>query len=214
MTVLNELAQALVKLDENKIHQILDERISAGEEAMNLIHDSNQGLAEIGRLFETGEYFLSELIFSGNLMNGVMKKLEPILGGSQQSTEIKGSIVIGTVKDDMHDIGKNIMVMMLKGCGFHVIDLGVDVSPEKFVDAVRQSGSKVVGLSALLSTTYPNMKGVIDALKEAGLRDGVTVIIGGAPVDENVCVAVGADEWANDGGKGIRICKEIFESYL
>jgi methylmalonyl-CoA mutase cobalamin-binding domain/chain len=130
--------------------------------------------------------------------------------GDQEEVSSKGTVVIGTVKDDIHDIGKNIVVNLLKGVGYDVMDLGVDVAAEKFVDAVKETGAKVVGLSALLNFTYPRMKEVVDAFESAGIREQVTVVIGGTLCNEEVRLAVGADHFATDASKGVRICDEIY----
>jgi methylmalonyl-CoA mutase cobalamin-binding domain/chain len=121
-----------------------------------------------------------------------------------------GTVVIGTVKGDIHDIGKNLVVTLLKGSGFEVIDLGVDVPPDRFVDTVKESGASIVGLSALLNFTYPEMKTVVDAFENAGLRDRVKIIIGGAPCDERVRAFSGADYYAADAVSGVNLCKEIY----
>jgi methylmalonyl-CoA mutase cobalamin-binding domain/chain len=166
-------------------------------------------MAAVGELFSSNAYFISQLIYSAEILKTVMKKLDPILGETQ-TADSQGKVIIGTVKGDIHDIGKNIVVTLLKGSGLEVIDLGVDVSPEKFVAALQESQAKILGLSALLTTTYPAMKGAVDALKEAGIRDQVKVIIGGAPCDEQVRKFSGADYYAGDAVAGINICKEIY----
>jgi methylmalonyl-CoA mutase cobalamin-binding domain/chain len=138
-----------------------------------------------------------------------MNRLDPLLEGIQKKDSI-GNVVIGTVKGDIHDIGKNIVSTLLRGSGFEVVDLGVDVSTEKFIEAIKESGAKVLGMSALLSTTYPEMKNVVNAINEAGLREYVKIIIGGAPVNEQVRQFTGADYYAEDAVIGINLCKEIY----
>ena len=137
-------------------------------------------------MYASGQYFLTELMFSGEIMQGLMAKLEPFIAATGAEGKIIGTVVIGTVSGDIHDIGKNIVVNLLRSHRFKVIDLGVDVPAEKFVEMVQTSGAKVVGLSALLNSTYPEMKNVVEAFKEAGLRDQVKVIIGGTVVSEAV----------------------------
>jgi len=209
MTNLSELAQCLVDLDEDRVNVQVDQKIQAGEDPLAIIKELNDGMVKIGNLFETNEYFLSELIMSGEILNAVTAKLEPLLTGGKTEDSI-GVVVIGTVKEDIHDIGKNIVVTLLKGTGFEVVDLGVNVPAEKFVQAIRETGAKVLGLSALLNFTFPEIKNVVDALAAAGLRDQVKVMIGGAPCNEQVRVFSGADYYAKDAAAGVNICKELY----
>ena len=152
---------------------------------------------------------MSELVFSAEVFKGAMARLEPLLLGDQDAPKL-GKVVIGTVKNDIHDIGKNIVAALLKGTGFEVLDLGVDVPAERFVQAVQDSGAKALGLSALLSTTYPSMKQVVGALQEAGVRDYVKVILGGAPVNQQVLEFAGADYLAKDAVDGVNLCKQVY----
>lgn len=209
MAELTELAEALVELNEERVVELVKQKMNAGEPAMDIIKECNEGMAGIGKRFEDGVYFLSELIYSGEILQSVMAQLEPSLTGEEKD-ESQGTVVIGTVKGDIHDIGKNIVVTLLKGAGFNVVDVGVDVDKEVFVEKVRETGAKVLGMSALLSFTFPEMKTVIDALKEAGLRDKVTVIIGGAPCNEQVKEFVGADYYAVDAVTGVNISKKVY----
>lgn len=206
---LSELSQTLVKLDEPKFMELVQQKIDSGTDPMEIVSECNEGMVEIGRRFETNECFISELVMSGEMFKKAMELIEPLIG-SMEEGPTKGTVVIGTVKDDIHDIGKNIVITLLKGAGYKVVDLGIDVPAENFVDAVKETGAKVVGLSALLNLTFPRMKEVVDALKEAGIRDQVAVIIGGAPCNEEVRVSVGADYFANDATKGIRVCEEVY----
>ena len=206
---MNELSEALRDLDENKVNELVEKEIAGGASALDIINACNEGMVAVGELFSKCEYFISQLIFSAEILKGVMKRIEPLLQGSV-ATGAKGKVVIGTVKGDIHDIGKNIAATLLRGSGFEVIDLGVDVPTEKFVDALQQSGAKVLGMSALLNFTYPEMKNVVDAVAAAGLRDKVKVIIGGAPVNEQVREFSGADFAARDAVHGIEICKSIY----
>ena len=209
MINLTELSKALVDLDEDKVNSIVRQKIGSGEDPLEIIKECNVGMAEIGNLFEKNEYYLSELIMSGEILKGVMAEVEPLLENvkKESSGEI---VVIGTVKDDIHDIGKNIVVTLLKGTGFEVVDLGVDVPAGVFVKTIKETGAKVLGLSCLLNFTFPEMKKVVDELSAAGIRDQVRVMIGGAPCNEEVRVYVGADYFAQDAAAGIRICKEIY----
>jgi len=162
-------------------------------------------MQEVGRLFEEGEYFVPEMLISARAMQTGLALLKPHL--VQANVQSSGKVVVGTVKGDLHDIGKNLVAMMLEGAAFEIIDLGTDVSPEKFVGAVKTHRPAVVGLSALLTTTMPNMKTTIEALKTAGLRDQVKVIIGGAPVTEAYARDIGADGFAPDASRAVTLTK-------
>jgi methylmalonyl-CoA mutase cobalamin-binding domain/chain len=209
MNDLTELGQALVDLQEEKVIELVKKKLEIGEDPLEIIKECNAGMVEIGKRFETSEIFLSELVMSGAILKSAMKDLLPLMDDTIQGPT-KGTVVIGTVKDDIHDIGKNIVVNLLKGTGYDVVDLGVDVETEKFVRTVQETGAKVVGMSALLNFTYPRMKEVVEAFEEAGMREKVTIIIGGAPCNEEVRQSVGADHFANDAGKGVRICNEVY----
>lgn len=209
MSELTELGKALLELEEEKVHLLVKKRIETGESLEMIIRECNAGLVEVGNRFEKGEYYISELVMSGEIFSSVMKAVGPSTGNVQQGASL-GKVVIGTVKGDIHDIGKNIVVMFLKGVGFDVIDVGVDVPPDVFVSALEREGAKVLGLSALLNSMFDSMKSVIDELEKAGLRERVKVIIGGAPCNEEVRRFTGADYYAKDASEGARICKEIY----
>jgi len=165
-------------------------------------------MAEAGRLFEEGEYFVPELLVAARAMQGGMELLKPLLVA--EDVEPVGKVVIGTVKGDLHDIGKNLVGMMLEGAGFEVTDLGTDVDAEKFVEAVKSSGAQLMGMSALLTTTMSNMPTIIAALKQAGLRDRVKVIVGGAPVTESFAQQIGADGYAPDASQAAKLALSYF----
>lgn len=209
MNQLEELAKALVDLEEDKVSEMVKQKLAAGENPLNIITELNAGMTQIGKLFEANEYFLSELIMSGEIIKAVMDELEPLLI-NMEKTSTGDVVIVGTVKDDIHDIGKNIVVSLLKGTGFEVVDLGVDVPAEAFVKAVKDTGAKVVGLSCLLNFTYPELKKVVEALAADGLRKQVKVMIGGAPCNENVREFTGADYYAKDAASGVNICKEVY----
>ena len=164
-----------------------------------------KGMEVVGGNYEKGEYFLADLIVAGEAMKEGTKILEPHLKAGE--AKASGRVVIGTVKGDMHDIGKGVVATMLSGAGFQVIDLGVDVPPEKFVEAVKKETPDIVGMSALLTTTMIEMENVIKALKEAGVRDKVKVIVGGAPVSHEYAEKIGADAYAREAVEGVSICK-------
>ncbi len=206
---MGELAEALRDLDEKKVYALVDEKINQGVSALDIIEECNQGMIAVGELFSDNTYYLSQLIFSSEILKTVMSRLDPLLARTPKKEAI-GSVVIGTVKGDIHDIGKNIVVTLLRGTGFEVLDLGVSVPPEKFVEALKNSGARVLGMSALLSTTYPEMKNAVDTIHAAGLREQVKIIVGGAPVNEQVRQFTGADYYAEDAVAGINLCKEIY----
>ena len=206
---MDELGQALRDLDEKRVHSLVEEKIRNGVPVVEIVRACNEGMVAIGELFSECKYFISELIFSAEILKTVMKRLEPLLQ-ERVSSESPGKVVIGTVKGDIHDIGKNIVTTLLRGSGFEVIDLGVDVPAEKFVAAIEETGARVLGLSALLNLAYPEMKHVVDEVTRAGLKDRVKIVIGGTPVNEQVRQFTGADFYAADAVAGIRICKQIY----
>ncbi len=166
-------------------------------------------LEEVGARFERGDFFVPEMLIAGRAMAGALERLRPLL--AETGVESVGTFVMGTVKGDVHDIGKNLCNIMLEGAGFHVIDLGVQVSPEKFVAAVEEHQPDIVGFSAFLTTTMPMFKANINALEKAGLRDKVIVMVGGAPVTQEYADAVGADRNAADASTGVSRAKEYMQ---
>lgn len=174
----------------------------------------NEGLiaamTRVGQLFEEGEYYVPEMLIAARAMQSGLAELKPRLVAS--GVQSVGKVAIGTVKGDLHDIGKNLVAMMLEGAGFEIIDLGADVDPGKFIDAVRLQQVDIIGMSALLTTTMTNMKVTIDALKDAGLRDQVKVLVGGAPVTEAFASQIGADGYSPDASSAVRKAKELLQA--
>jgi corrinoid protein of di/trimethylamine methyltransferase len=164
-------------------------------------------LEEVGRLFEIGEYFVPEMLIAANAMSGAMDILQPLIAAS--GAEPLGVFVMGTVKGDIHDIGKNLCNVMLEGAGFQVIDLGVNVAPEVFIEAIKEHQPDAVGMSAFLTTTMPMFIRNIEAINEAGLRDQVKILVGGAPVTQDYCDEVGADGFAADANSCVRVTKQL-----
>ncbi len=164
-------------------------------------------LARVGELFEAGEYFVPEMLISANAMQKGMAVLKPHL--VEVGLEPAGKIVIGTVKGDLHDIGKNLVAMLLEGAGFEVVDLGTDIAPERFIEAIESEGADLLGLSALLTTTMENMRLIMQAIQSAGVRDRVKVVIGGAPVTEAFAQDIGADGYAPDASRAVALAKEL-----
>jgi len=209
MTVLEELRQAVVdgqaKVAVAKVNQALEE--GTAPEAL-LADGLMAAMAEVGRLFEEGEIFVPEMLVAARAMNATLAILKPLLGEGGEGPASAGKVAIGTVQGDLHDIGKNLVAMMLEGSGFEVVDLGNDVSPAAFTDAVR-AGANVVAMSALLTTTMTNMKAVVDAIAAAGLRDRVRIVIGGAPITARYAEEIGADGYAPDASKAVRKVREL-----
>jgi 5-methyltetrahydrofolate--homocysteine methyltransferase len=166
-------------------------------------------MAKVGQLFEEGEYYVPEMLVSARAMQSGLAILKPLLKEAKVASA--GRVAIGTVKGDLHDIGKNLVAMMLEGAGFEIKDMGTDVAPEKFVEAVKTGGVDVVALSALLTTTMTNMKVTVEALKQAGVREKVKVIIGGAPVTDSYAQQIGADGYAPDASKAVSLAKGLLK---
>jgi len=164
-------------------------------------------MAEVGRLFEEGEYYVPEMLIAARAMQGGLVLIKPLL--VQDNVQSAGKIVIGTVKGDMHDIGKNLVAMMLEGAAFEVIDLGTDVTPERFVEAAREHNANVVAMSALLTTTMANMKATIEALQNAGVREQVKVVVGGAPLTADYARQIGADGYAPDASRAVAMVRGL-----
>ncbi|MDR3585704.1 MAG: cobalamin-dependent protein [Desulfosporosinus sp.] len=202
----DSLSIAISELEEEQVAVLVKERLASGVAPLEIVNSLQQGMAEAGNRFESGVYFLGELIMCGEIMQDSMAVLEPYLLGS--NAEYKGNIVIGTVKGDIHDLGKNIVVMLLKGSGYNVIDLGVDVPIEEFVDATRKYQAPLVGMSVLLTGCQESMKDTIAAIRTAGLD--TKILIGGNYITEVVRDYVGADYFATAATDGVRIANEIF----
>ncbi len=201
-----EAFEAVLKGDADGVRSAVSTALEAGISPTKILNDELvPAMAEVGRLFEIGEYFVPEMLVSARAMQAGVAMLKPLLA----ETELKGSgrVVIGTVLGDLHDIGKNLVIMMLEGAGFEVVDLGTNVPASKFVEAAN--GAQIVAMSALLTTTMPQMKSTIDALREAGLRDRVKVIVGGAPVTKDYAGEIGADGYAPDASRAVRTVKEL-----
>ncbi|AET69382.1 putative cobalamin binding protein [Desulfosporosinus orientis DSM 765] len=200
------LSIAISELEEQQVAELVKERLDQGVSPLEIVNSLQQGMAEAGNRFETGEYFLGELIMCGEIMQDSMVILEPLLVGS--NADYKGNIVMGTVKGDIHDLGKNIVVMLLKGSGYNVIDLGVDVSKEKFIEAIKEHNAPLVGMSVLLTGCQESMKETIAAIRAAGLN--TKVLIGGNYIDDLVKAHVRSDYSAQSATDGVKIADEIF----
>ncbi|MBS7634963.1 cobalamin-dependent protein [Candidatus Bathyarchaeota archaeon] len=202
--VLDALRDALVEMDMVRVNDLVKEALSSGFDPMKIVEALRSGMDEVGRRFENGEYFISELVMSGEIMKRTLEILKPHLKAGSGS---KGRIVLGTIIGDLHDIGKEIIKTLLISAGFEVYDLGVDVPPEKFVEKAKEIGAKIIGISALLSTSIVNTNEVIKKLREEELRDKVRVIVGGAAARPWMIEEYGLDAAVNDAVKGLEIVK-------
>jgi 5-methyltetrahydrofolate--homocysteine methyltransferase len=205
---LEKLYEAILTGDANTAVEITKEAIAADMDPQELITKQMiPAMDEVGRRFEEGEFFVPELLIAGRAMKGTLDLLRPLL--TERGIEPVGRVVIGTVKGDLHDIGKGLVASMLEGGGFEVIDLGVDVSAEKFVSGVRESGANLLALSALLTTTMPAMKDVVDAMRDSGLSDRCKTIIGGAPITQQYAVSIGADGYSSSANGAVTLAREL-----
>lgn len=198
-------AQAMTQTE-----KIVDDAVKSGVSAVDILNKGFMpAMAIIGDKFSEGEIYIPDVLIAARAMQASVDKLRPLL--SEDEAPNRGTVVIGTVKGDLHDIGKNLVKYMLQGSGFNVVDLGNDVSPEQFAEAVRKNEAGVVAMSALLTTTMGSMKDIIDGLEEAGLRDSVKVMIGGAPVTQEFADRIKADGYARDAGSAVHTAMQLLE---
>jgi len=208
--MLDDVKSLILELsDVEEIKRAVLDKLELGMEPTKIIEALNLTLNEVGEKYEKGDLFLSELMMIGFLASEITNLLKPHLVGSD--LEAHGKVVIGTVRGDVHDIGKNIVIMMLQSAGYDVVDLGIDVSAERFVEAVKREKPVVLGMSALLTSTMNEMETVLDSLEKAGFRSSVLVIIGGRPVTDEFSNEIGADGYAEDAVKAVRVIKELME---
>ncbi len=205
----SEFYKAVVELEEDKVLSILKKRLEKGEDPYLILEDCKKAMTTIGEKFEKEEYFLNDLIIAGEIFKTISEILKPKLEEASEGKRKLGTIVIGTVKGDIHDLGKNIVKILLEAQGFQVYDLGVDVSPDTFVEAVKKYKPDIVGMSCLITVGWKSIEKTIQRLKEENLRDKVKIILGGAVVNERIAEKVGADAWTNDAKKGVDICKKF-----
>jgi 5-methyltetrahydrofolate--homocysteine methyltransferase len=207
MPELDKLHEAILNGDAKTAVTITREALAAGVDPLELVTGYMvPAMDEVGRRFECEEYFVPELLISARAMKGSLELIRPLLAA--QGAQPTGRVVIGTVKGDLHDIGKNLVASMLEGGGFEVVDLGADVAPEKFVEAVR-NGANLVCLSALLTVTMPSMKTTIEALRAAGVRDHVKVLVGGAPVTPQYAREIGADGFGENAAAAVSLARQM-----
>lgn len=203
-----ELSKRLADLKEEEAVAFVEKALAEGADPMELLAEAREGMMTVGSRFAEEEYFIPDLVYSGAILKRVVSILEPHLKEETASGESKGKVVIGTVAGDIHDIGKDLVVFMLDVSGFEVVDLGIDVPEAKFVEAVKESGSRVVGLSGFLTPAFNSMKRTVEALREAGLRDEVKVMIGGGQVDEQIRGFTGADAYGKDAMEAVKLAEQ------
>jgi len=201
----HDLENMMANLEENNLLAALSAIAQSGEHAELALEALQNGMSKVGDRFEEGEYFVSDLIYAGAIMTEAMEILKPLI--SSETGGDSGRLILCTVKGDLHDIGKNIVKTMMEAAGFDVVDLGIDVSPERIVRTAKDQDIGIIALSGVLTLAINSMKDVVDAFREAGFRDRVKILIGGNPVSEESCMSIGADAWAHSPQKGVNICK-------
>jgi len=206
--MLDKMQDALMAGRKAEVEALVDQAVAAGMSARQILNEGLiVGMERLGVLFKANEVFIPEVLVAARAMNAGLTKLEPLL--IAEKVEPKGLVVIGTVKGDLHDIGKNLVCIMLEGSGFNVIDLGTDVGPEKFVAAVQEHHPEIVAMSALLTTTMPSMEETIKALAAAGVREQVKVMVGGAPITNDYAQKIGADGYSEDASRAVRLARSL-----
>ncbi|HAF70821.1 MAG: Cobalamin B12-binding domain protein [Acetothermia bacterium 64_32] len=206
--MLEKLKQAVLEGDSERAAQLTKEALEKGLEPERILNDALVAAMEVvGEEYERGDRYVPEMLISAEAMKAAMEVLRPELVAA--GVKPRGKVVIGTVEGDLHDIGKNLVAMMLEGAGFEVVDLGTEVTAERFVQAAREHRADIVGMSALLTTTMTHMPEVIEALKREGLRDGIKVMVGGAPVTQEYAERIGADGYAPDAASAVELAKRL-----
>jgi methanogenic corrinoid protein MtbC1 len=207
----DELSKLIADLKEDEALDLARKQLEGGQDPMEVMAAAREGMKMVGKKFADETYFIPDLIFSGKIMKGVAELAEPFIKEAKGGQPDRiGKVIIGTVEGDIHDIGKDMVVFMLDVSGYEVIDLGIDVPKQKFVDAIKESGSKVVGLSGFLTLAYDSMREAIEAIKEAGLRDQVKVMIGGGQIDEQVMSFTGADAYGQDAMEAVKLANQWY----
>jgi len=201
------LSQSLASLEEDAVNQLIEGYLTTKGDPLIIVSELSKGMERVGQLFKEGEYALGELIYSGEIFKGAMERVKPFIKAGNDMPA--GRIIMGTVMGDIHDLGKGIVTTMLECSGFSVIDLGVDVPAERFVEAVKDSGARLVGMSLLLTTAMDAMRETIQSLEKAGLRDRVKIMIGGAPTSERLRDEIGADFYGRDAIEAVAIARHV-----
>jgi len=202
-----DLVRTLADLKEKEALKIVEDKLKAGEEPLKILDDARKAMEIVGKRFASGEYFMPDLVYSGEILKAINDMVKPKLAKAGEVKRL-GKVVFGTVAGDIHDIGKDIVVFMLDVNGFEVYDLGVDVPAQKFVEKIKETGAPIVGLSGFLTLAYDSMKQTVEAIKGAGLRDKVKVMIGGGQITEEVRNYTGADAYGKDAMAGVTLAKK------
>lgn len=206
---MEQLTQGVCDLEEDSVLEQVRRELAGGTEATTILDACRTGMVLVGERFESNEYFVSDLVMAGEIFKQVVEILSPELVGT--TVETKGKVVLGTVVGDIHDIGKDLVLAMLKAANYEVVDLGVDVPTDRFLSALDKSGAEVLALSGLLTISFDSMKEVVAALDESGMRPGVRVMIGGGPVNEMLCEHTGADGWGDNAQAAVNLCNKWLE---
>jgi 5-methyltetrahydrofolate--homocysteine methyltransferase len=202
--------EAFVNLKEKEVKDLINKAKEEGAPVDQIMDELQKALIEIGNRFEKEEYFVPDLIYSGVIMKDVVGMLGELIEAG--SSERKGKVILGTVYGDVHNIGKDLVSMLLTNSGFEVIDLGVNVEPSKFVDSIKESGAKLLGMSCLLTISFGAIADTVKAIEEAGIRDGISIMVGGAPVTELVAEKTGCDFYGKDAVSGVKFASQIYEN--
>ena len=211
MADLQALGAAVINGDRDEVARLAQEAVDEGVDPESIVNDGLiVGMDEVGRRFKANEFYVPEVLIAARAMHGGMDIVKPLLAA--RGIEPRGQVLIGTAQGDLHDIGKNLVAMMLEGGGYEVVDLGVDVAPDQFVEAISEHSPNVVAMSALLTTTMPAMKDMIEALDAAGIRDQIKVMIGGAPVTQDYADEIGADGYAPDAASAVDLAADLMSA--
>jgi 5-methyltetrahydrofolate--homocysteine methyltransferase len=211
MTDWKQLSEAVITGDAKTAHALTEQALAEGADPLRLVNECLvPAMDDVGRRFECSEYFVPELLISARAMKAALELLRPRL--TARGAKPAGRVAIGTVKGDLHDIGKNLVASLLEGGGFEVIDLGVNVSPEKFIDTVREKNANIIAMSALLTTTMPAMRATIEALRRAGVRNQVKVLVGGAPITQKYAQEIGADGYSENAVGAVALAKQALQA--
>jgi trimethylamine corrinoid protein len=201
-----DLVKTLADLKEKEALKIVEDRLSAKEDPLKILDDARRAVEIVGKRFSDGEYFIPDLVYAGEILKGISEKVKPEIAKEVKVKRL-GKVIVGTVAGDIHDIGKDIVVFMLDVNGFEVLDLGIDVPAQKFVDAVKNTSSQVVALSGFLTLAFQSMKDTVEAIKKAGLREKVKIMIGGGQIDDQVRSFSGADAYGKDAMEAVKLAK-------
>ena len=203
-----DLAGLLSDLKEQEALDMVKKQLAEGADPIKILADAREGMGIVGERFSNGQYFIPDLIYSGEILKGIAQLVEPYIKSSKKETKKLGKVIIGTVAGDIHDIGKDLVTFMLDISGFEVYDLGIDVPVKNFVDKIKETGATVVGLSGFLTLAFDAMKETIEAIKKEGLREKVKIMIGGGQIDDTVQNYVGADAWGKDAMAAVYLAKQ------